>query len=172
MEYSVVYKKVYQFNEFKNVVDYFEILEYIGAQIIFCNNEKFLLMKNREKEILETIDGYTRITKKGYEIIINKDIIFTRKMFTIFHELGHIILQHFTKRRFLSENQKEKEANVFARNMLIPHLKYIDNLNSKDRIFNEYLKENVSKKALEVKEKIFLIDSYYVDKVLKELDDE
>jgi Zn-dependent peptidase ImmA (M78 family) len=58
-------------------------------------------------------------------IMVNKDVPYTRKRFTVAHELGHLLLHH-TPVNFL-RNQgpiydpaREAEANAFASELLMP----------------------------------------------------
>jgi len=58
-----------------------------------------------------------------YFIFVNNNSPFTRKRFTIAHELGHIFLGHFkgSCALFSSRNNSlENEANMFAGEILVP----------------------------------------------------
>lgn len=67
------------------------------------------------------IDGVSFITRKGYPIIlINESISDSRKVFTIAHELGHLILHY---KYMVSDNRDvEGEANLFASELLMPSI--------------------------------------------------
>lgn len=74
-------------------------------------------------------DGFTRCIDHEYVIFYNDAVIEKRIRFTLAHELGHIVLEHFED--FLEETSLipteralyqtlEFEANSFARNLLAP----------------------------------------------------
>lgn len=69
----------------------------------------------------EEFDGVSLITDKGNHIIIvNKNMSNDRKRFSLAHELGHIIM-HQCYDFFIPEvRNKEKEANRFAAELLMP----------------------------------------------------
>ena len=78
-------------------------------------------------EIDETdkFDGISFITNNGIPvIIINKNFPNDRKRFTIAHELGHVLLHNENNYSIPlhrdNEKQKEKEANEFASEFLMP----------------------------------------------------
>jgi Zn-dependent peptidase ImmA (M78 family) len=69
----------------------------------------------------EKFDGVSFITDKGFPVIIvNKNFSNDRKRFTIAHELGHILLHNENNFPISSYRDKEKEANVFASEFLMP----------------------------------------------------
>lgn len=70
---------------------------------------------------VDIFDGVSFLTDNGYPIIIvNKNFSNDHKRYTIAHELGHIVMH--TSRDFLikEDRDKEKEANVFAGEFLMP----------------------------------------------------
>lgn len=75
-------------------------------------------------------DGFSKFKNDKYYIFLNKNNSNNRKKFTISHELGHIILNHFKDNEPLIahcniDEQKEWEANMFARLLLAPpHITY------------------------------------------------
>lgn len=75
------------------------------------------------------IDGVSFITKNGYPIIlINSEISNSRKVFTIAHELGHLLMHY---KYMVGENRDiENEANSFASEFLMPKKEIITNLYS------------------------------------------
>lgn len=80
-----------------------------------------------EIEALEGFDGISFYTSKGYPvIIINKFISNDRKRFTLAHELGHLVMHNENKYLIPNHRDKEKEANMFASQFLMPE-KYIKN---------------------------------------------
>lgn len=68
------------------------------------------------------ISGAVDHTEK--KIYINKEDSLQRQLFTVAHEIGHIVLHGATKDyvdyRDYSSNPKETEANSFAGNLLMP----------------------------------------------------
>ena len=65
------------------------------------------------------IDGVSFITKKGIPVIlINKNISNSRKVFTLCHELGHLIMHY--KYMVSDKRDVEDEANIFASEFLMP----------------------------------------------------
>ncbi len=70
---------------------------------------------------LEKFDGVSIISDSGIPlIIINKYFTNDRKRFTIAHELGHILLHLYGNPAISSYRDKEKEANSFASEFLMP----------------------------------------------------
>ncbi|MCH4025249.1 MAG: ImmA/IrrE family metallo-endopeptidase [Acetobacter fabarum] len=80
--------------------------------------------------VSNNLSGYLDI--KSREIVVNKEISPTRKIFTIAHELGHFILHqdYAASQNYLTLPRRddyadrkpdvEKEADVFAANLLMP----------------------------------------------------
>lgn len=74
-----------------------------------------------EIDDLEKFDGVSFITDKGFPVIIvNKNFSNDRKRFTIAHELGHILMHNENNFPISSYRDKEKEANLFASEFLMP----------------------------------------------------
>ncbi|MEZ0007070.1 Zn-dependent peptidase ImmA (M78 family) [Flavobacterium sp. 28YEA47A] len=77
-----------------------------------------------EMDAYDKFDGISFFTEQGYAVIvINKSFSNDRKRFTIAHELGHILLHNesnFPVSEFRDEKIKEKEANSFASEFLMP----------------------------------------------------
>lgn len=98
------------------VVDFCELLERNGIIIYQIDGE-------------EKFDGLSFYTDKGYPVIIlNRNISNDRKRFTLAHELCHII-QHNDKVSPISElRDKEKEANRYAPEFLMPQNEIINSL--------------------------------------------
>lgn len=84
---------------------------------------------NRFTEDMKNGDGFSR-EKNGQKIIYfnDKKGTFERRRFTIAHELGHCLLEHDLSKikyrnsemDFDSDPIEEMEANVFARDILMP----------------------------------------------------
>ncbi|MDU5274441.1 MULTISPECIES: ImmA/IrrE family metallo-endopeptidase [Peptoniphilus] len=75
------------------------------------------------KEDLLGLDGYSiynDVTKKYVIALDNVNFELSRQRFTLAHELGHIFLQHHTKYKYLSDYVKEKSADAFAGELLMP----------------------------------------------------
>lgn len=75
------------------------------------------------KEDLQGLDGYSiynSITKKYLIALDDINFDLSRQRFTLAHELGHIFLQHHTKYKYLSDYVKEKSADAFAGELLMP----------------------------------------------------
>lgn len=75
------------------------------------------------KEDLLGLDGYSIYNAKTKRYLIALDDVnfdLSRQRFTLAHELGHIFLQHHTKYRHLSDYVKEKSADAFAGELLMP----------------------------------------------------
>lgn len=84
---------------------------------------------------IKEFDGVSVLTDKGHPlIVINKNMSNDRKRFTLAHELGHTIM-HQSLDFIISEHRdKEKEANDFASEFLMPELairSYLCNLTLK-----------------------------------------
>lgn len=69
------------------------------------------------------LDGYSIYNKYTKKYIIALDDVnfdLSRQRFTLAHELGHIFLKHHTKYKYLNNYVKEKSANAFAGEFLMP----------------------------------------------------
>ncbi len=92
----------------KNLV---KTIESLGVILIFFDFSKEL-----------KIDGVSFITPEGVPlIVINNNIPNSRKIFTMAHELGHLIM-HYTGMITTEDIDVEKEANIFAAEFLMPEL--------------------------------------------------
>lgn len=84
---------------------------------------------------IKEFDGISILTDKGYPIIvINKNMSNDRKRFTLAHELGHTIMHQSLDFIISKHRDKEKEANDFASEFLMPELamrSYLCNLTLK-----------------------------------------
>lgn len=105
-------------------------------------------------EHLHGEEGYTLRNNDKYRIVIDTNVYSKRLRFTIFHEIGHIILGHFTDFDNFTLTQNEYnildiEANVFAGEVLMPE-KHI--INSGLRTTSELMDYfQVSKLALKTR---------------------
>lgn len=70
---------------------------------------------------MDKFDGMTMFTKKQIPVIwINKNMPNDRKRFNLAHELGHLVMHLRSNDLDKSEADKEKEANEFASEFLMP----------------------------------------------------
>ncbi len=91
----------------KNLV---QILESAGIIIYFITTDA------------EKFDGITLLTDKGQPIIfVNASLSNDRKVYTIVHELGHLIM-HIRFSPLAADRDFESEANEFAGEFLMPYL--------------------------------------------------
>lgn len=80
-----------------------------------------------EIEAIGGFDGISFFTSKGYPvIIINRYMSNDRKRFTLAHELGHLVMHNENEFPISELRDKEKEANEFASQFLMPE-KHIKN---------------------------------------------
>lgn len=108
-EYVASYnRKMLGISKGEPVANIFTLLESAGIIIYEIDeNEKF--------------DAVSFITDNGYPvIIINKNFSNDRKRFTLAHELGHILIHNENNYPISSFREKEKEANNFASEFLMP----------------------------------------------------
>lgn len=94
-----------------------------------------------------TNDGYTYIRKNNILIFYNENIETEgRKLWTISHELGHIVLKHSTQ-----SDKNESEANFFASQLLAPQCVLKQLVKNGAKITPTYLSEKfkISKEASE-----------------------
>lgn len=90
------------------VKNIFSLLESVGIIFYEINDD-------------EKFDGVSFISDKGFAIIVvNKNFSNDRKRFTIAHELGHILMHNENNFPISSFRDKEKEANQFASEFLMP----------------------------------------------------
>lgn len=114
-----IYKRKFHNVSFKFPVNVFALCNHLKIKIIDYNNISDLTYISK--------DGFTKYKNNKYYIFLNKDIPEKRQRFTIAHELGHIFLGHFKCGNFPFliansgiDEQKEREANLFARLLLAP----------------------------------------------------
>lgn len=77
------------------------------------------------KRLFENERGVTvKVAKENkYRVYIRRDLPTEVKQRTLCHELGHIVLGHMTDEKFpfMSESQREEEANAFA-SFVLPYI--------------------------------------------------
>lgn len=82
-----------------------------------------------EVDTNEKFDGISFFSDLGYPlIVINKNLPNDRKRFTLAHEFGHIILHNESNFPVSEFRDKEKEANEFASEFLMPELEIRNSL--------------------------------------------
>ncbi len=145
--YNLCVEKAYEFLEKFNIISYPIDIEKIIRKEEWGITPYSLIMEelnyDRDTVIrcLRSEDGYTQLDDDNYSIAYNDDPkLGARKRFTLMHEVGHIYLNHLKDfdmtllyRGSLSKEENkvlENEANVFARNVLVPVSIY---LNLKDK---------------------------------------
>ncbi len=115
------------------------------------------------KQDLLGLDGFSmhdRNSKKYVIAIDNVNFDLTRQRFTLAHELGHIFLKHHTKNKNLNAYIKEKSADAFAGELLMPRdIMY----KTANYILNAY---EVSYTAYEMRRR-FLNKMYNFDNVIE-----
>ena len=74
-------------------------------------------LKDFYEEIMYTDWGFTIEYNEQYFIFYNDSIKIGSQRFTIAHEIGHIVLEHFLSS---DATTREKEANLFASRLLMP----------------------------------------------------
>lgn len=97
----------------------------INLQKIVQNNNWYVCSFKKAKQLLESLEKDLTKDNYGFTIKINrKFIIFyddtiaeSYQRFTIAHEIGHIVLNHFNSSNHVND---EKEANMFAARLLMP----------------------------------------------------
>lgn len=91
--------------------------------IVMKNNWKTIKYSHLRKlndpeynDAMEKNIGFTIFSIKGYFICYDETLSLERQRFTIAHEIGHIVLNHY---HYPVEN-KEQEASMFAARILMP----------------------------------------------------
>lgn len=70
---------------------------------------------------MEKFDGLTMFTKRQVPVIwINRNMPNDRKRFSLAHELGHLVMHLRSEDLDKAEDDKEREANEFASEFLLP----------------------------------------------------
>lgn len=95
----------------------------LGDQPIADLIELFEKHGVRVVEIPQPHDHFDGCQLEGLEVIVvarRPDLPVTRKRFTLAHELAHLLLADWAKRRRLSDGDLEKAMNAFASEFLFP----------------------------------------------------
>ena len=97
-------------------IDVFKMAELLKIPLIKYSE---FPLKKRKILLKKSEDGFSFPTENGYLIYYNDKKPATRQRFTILHEIGHVQLEHHGDSS-KSEEQKEQEANYFARCLIAP----------------------------------------------------
>ncbi|WP_297004227.1 ImmA/IrrE family metallo-endopeptidase [uncultured Corynebacterium sp.] len=101
----------------------------MNRKLISAQYEEIKLVVHREGFTghgtgVHTRDGYTIVTWSDhgpcFTIHLNADMPVNRRRFTLAHELGHILLDHFLSTCTLDVEEQEGAANYFASCLLAP----------------------------------------------------
>lgn len=105
------------------IKDLVKVLESYGILIYFYDYD-FISSQNKN------LDGVSFYVSGAPVILINRKIQGARKIFTLAHELGHLIMHNHNDFILSIDRDVEKEANLFAsefiapEHLLIEHLRY------------------------------------------------
>lgn len=99
-----------------------KVINHYGIYLIKYSDSDYI-----NKHSSPTEDGYSRLMDNKPVIYYNDNKPIHRIRFTIAHEIGHILLGHLSEGETLHRNTeqdssdpKEQQANVFARDLLMP----------------------------------------------------
>jgi Zn-dependent peptidase ImmA (M78 family)/DNA-binding XRE family transcriptional regulator len=106
-------RNILNLNNNEPILDIIKILEKAGVKIYL---KKFELKKCFGMSVSDDSYGI------GIAVNIDKDISIERQIFTIAHELGHIILHRksFNSAEIQEYKEEESEADIFASHFLLP----------------------------------------------------
>lgn len=116
--------------------DLVKLLEKNGVIVYFFDYD-FITAQNKN------FDGVSFYVNERPIILINNKIQNARKVFTLAHELGHLIMHNHSDFIITNNRDLEKEANVFASEFLAP---------------KQILKHELTRLSLE---KLFLLKQYW-----------
>lgn len=116
-----------------------EVVNHYGIYLIKYSDSDYT-----SRHSLPNDDGYSRLVDNKPVIYYNDNKPTHRIRFTIAHEIGHILLGHLSQGETLhrnteqdTDNIKEQQANVFARDLLMPAtVLHSLNISSADDISN------------------------------------
>jgi len=119
---------------------------------------------NLDEEILKNDWGLTVLIKGTYLILFDDSINEVAKRFTLAHEIGHIVLNHFGSN--VKKDIIETEANMFAARLLMPIcVLYECNVTEVKEIQSLCLVSNVAAQyRFERLQKLKLRNKFYTDK--------
>lgn len=96
--------------------DPFYVLGCLGVSVIKYSN---FIQESRNCLMARSKDGFTTFGDDRYTVYYNDRMPQGRIRFTLWHEIGHIMLEHFEKDEIPSR-KKEAEANHFAAYCIAP----------------------------------------------------
>ena len=123
----------------------------------------FDIVNLEEHKIMQECSGYVQKLNGNYYIFYDNTLDIPTQRFTIAHEIGHIVMQHFAN----MSPSREKEANMFASRLLMPMcVLYECNINSYTELkqmcnVNENLAEYRYNRLIMLKER----NKFYTDKL-------
>ena len=113
-------KDIKKKTDFKSVASY---LKTQGYAVVFYEHDKNneLIDKYNLSEYSKTVDAFT-FRKNDLKIVfINANISSEDKLFLLLHETGHIILEHLSEDKLISNSRlQDIEADAFAHTVLNP----------------------------------------------------
>ncbi len=123
--------------EFEKIINKFHDGKYPVQVVDLAKEIGYDVMFFYPKPDMVNIAGMVNYTEK--KIFVNDKDCATRKLFTIAHEIGHICLGHdedavvteegvyidYRKNMNNPSDQKERDANAFAANLLMPESDFI-----------------------------------------------
>lgn len=99
-----------------------EVINHYGIYLIKYSDSDYISRHNSPTE-----DGYSRLIDGKPVIYYNDKRSEHRVRFTVAHEIGHVLLGHLSEGETLhrnteqdTPNPKEQQANIFARDLLMP----------------------------------------------------
>lgn len=165
------------YEQFENNRDYqirkkaLELLSQLKIDTTNAIDISKAMTKMKENIIYEFVDldglpGFTcyHPAKLKYKIFLDEvtsEKCLERIIFTIAHEIGHIVLKHFGKHNnstYITNRKLEYEANIFADELLMPTGSIIKNRMTSEQISKTYL---VSQSAAEYKIKYIQRNTLY-----------
>lgn len=128
MEYSQTYSKYKTARDLSWAVLIKHKLVHFPIDIIQLIQKHDIALINRADapntvatyNISPTTDAIALCIKGKYFIIYNPNNDPKRRLFTLAHELGHILLNHVTDAHAPYNDYQENEANIFASRLLMP----------------------------------------------------
>nr|DAF01586.1 MAG TPA: IrrE protein [Caudoviricetes sp.] len=108
-----------------------DIIQDLGWDIVYLSRENTsdntLLQELSLTEMADKYNGFS-VKIQPYKIVfIKTDMTYAETTYTLAHELGHIVMRHFTETGILGKHSQksydipqEAEADKFARNILAP----------------------------------------------------
>lgn len=123
---SVAISILIETGEFKLPINVIQVAEKMHCKVIpYAEAKEFIELAQLE-EYCKTHDSVSLASGDGYIILYSGNISFEKKLFVIAHELGHIRMHVqeaglvFGESADPVEQNKQEEANAFARALLAP----------------------------------------------------